>query len=39
MVDFKTMIALYSMTYIVDLDAYKLHQGDEKNFNNFMNEC
>ena len=28
-----------SLTYIVDLDAYELHPGDEKAFNNFINEC
>jgi hypothetical protein len=26
----KTIIALASMTYIVDLDAYELHPGDKK---------
>ena len=30
MVDLETIIALASMTYIVDLDAYELHLGDEK---------
>ena len=24
---------------IVDLDAYELHPGDEKVFNDFINEC
>jgi hypothetical protein len=33
------MIALASMTYIINLDAYELHVGDEKVFNNFINEC
>ena len=27
------------MTYIVDLDAYELHLGDENCLNNFINEC
>ena len=30
MVDLETIIALYSMTYIVKLDAYELHTRDEK---------
>ena len=34
--DLETMIELASMTYIVDLDAYKLHPGDEKAFNGFI---
>ena len=38
MVDLNTIIALASMTYIVDIDAYELHLGDEKIFNNFSNE-
>ena len=33
---FETIIILASMTYIVDLDAYKLHPRDEKVFNHFM---
>ena len=33
---FETMIALASMTYIIDFDAYKLHMGDEKVFNDFI---
>ena len=37
MVDLETIIMLASMTYILDLDAYKLHPKDEKNFNNFIN--
>ena len=32
-------MALASMTYIVDLDAYVSHLGDEKILNNFINEC
>jgi hypothetical protein len=36
MVDLETIVALASMTYIVDLDAYELHQGDEKIFNYFI---
>ena len=31
--------AIHEMIYIVDLDAYKLHPGDEKVFNGFVNEC
>ena len=38
MIDLETIIALASMTHMVDLDAYKLHPGDEK-VNNFINEC
>ena len=39
MEDLETVIALASMTYIIELNAYELHLGDEKVFNNFMNEC
>jgi hypothetical protein len=39
MVDLETIIAFAFMTYIVDLDAYELHPGDEKVFNNVINEC
>ena len=39
MVDLETIVALAFMTYIGDLDAYELHPGDEKAFNNFINEC
>ena len=39
MVDLETIIALAFMTYIIDLDAYELHLGDEKIFNDFINEC
>ena len=39
MEDLETVIALASMTYIIELNAYELHRGDEKVFNNFMNEC
>ena len=39
MVDFETIIARASMTYIVDLDAYELHPRDEKVFNDLINEC
>lgn len=35
----ETIIALASMTCIVELDAYELHLEDEKVFNNFINEC
>ena len=33
------IIALASMTYIVDLDGSELHLGDEIVFNDFINEC
>jgi hypothetical protein len=36
MVYLETIIALASMTYIVDLDAYELHSRDRKVFNNFI---
>ena len=39
MLHLQTIIALASMIYIVDLDAYELKQRDEKVFNNFINEC
>ena len=32
MVDIETIIALAFMTYIVNLNAYELHPGDEKSF-------
>jgi hypothetical protein len=35
----KTIMALTSMTYIINLDDYDLHMEDEKIFNNFRNEC
>ena len=35
----ETIIALASMTYIVDLHAYELHLKDEIIFNSFINEC
>ena len=35
----KITIALASTTYIVDSDAYELHLGNEKVFNNLINEC
>ena len=38
MVDLETIIGLASMTYIVEIDAYELHLGDEKFFNDFSNE-
>ena len=38
MVELETIIALATMTYIAELDAYELHLGDEKNFNDFANE-
>ena len=38
-IDLETMIELASMTYIADIDAYELHPGDEKTFNNFSNEA
>jgi hypothetical protein len=39
MVYLETIIALASMSYIVNLDAYELHPGDEKVCNDFINEC
>ena len=39
MVDIDTIIAIPFVTYIIDLDAYELHRGDEEIFNNFINEC
>jgi hypothetical protein len=39
MEDWETIIALAFMIYIIELDAYELHLGDEKVFNNFINEC
>jgi hypothetical protein len=39
MVDLTTIIAIASMTYIIDLDAYELHIGDEQVFNDFIDEC
>ena len=39
MVDLKTILVSASMTYVLDLDAYKLHLGDEQIFNDFSNEC
>ena len=33
MVDLEKIIAIGSMTYIVDIDAYELYPGDEKIFN------
>jgi hypothetical protein len=38
MVDLETIITIALMT-IVDLDAYEVYLGDEKIFNNFVNEC
>lgn len=32
-------MTLTFMTYIIDSDAYGFHLGNEKVFNNFMNEC
>ena len=39
MLNLKTIIALASMTYIVDLDVCALHAGNEKVFDDFINEC
>ena len=39
MVDLETMIVLASLIYIANLDAYELHPGNEKIFNDFVNEC
>ena len=38
-INLETIIALVSMTYIVDLGAYELHLGNEKVFHDFINEC
>jgi hypothetical protein len=38
MVYVETIIALTSMTYIVDLNAYELHPRDEKVFSNFIHQ-
>ena len=39
MLDLETIIALVSITYIIDLDVYEPHLGDEEVFNVFVNEC
>ena len=39
MLDIEIIIALAFMTYIANLDTYELHPGDEKVFNDFINEC
>ena len=39
MVDLETKILIAPMTYIVDLDAYELHLGNEKVVNNHISEC
>ena len=36
MVELKTVMALASMTYIVDLDGYELHPENESVFNDFI---
>jgi hypothetical protein len=38
MLDFETIIALASMIYITNSDAYELHPEDGKVFNDFINE-
>ena len=38
MVDLETIMTLASMKYVVDLESYKLHVGDEKVVNNFIKE-
>ena len=38
MVDLETTIALASMTYIIDSDVNELHPGDEKVFNDIIND-
>ena len=38
MIDLETIIALAFMTYIIDLNTYELHPGDEKVFKRFINE-
>ena len=35
----ETILALASMTCIVDLDAYELHPGNKIVFNDFIDEC
>lgn len=40
MVDLKTIVVIKtSMTYTIDLDAYKLHLVNEKVFNKFASKC
>ena len=39
MVDLETIVALASMTYIINLDTHELHLGDDEVFNDFSNEC
>ena len=39
MVDLETIIALASMTFIVDLGDYELRPVDEKVFDGFIDEC
>ena len=39
MVDLKQKTTLAFMTYIIELDACELHMGDEKVFNDIINEC
>ena len=39
MVGLEAIIALAFMTCIIDLDAYKLHLGDEKVFTDFSSGC
>ena len=40
MVDLDTIIAIAFMKYnVLDLDAYELHPGNEKVFNDFINDC
>jgi hypothetical protein len=39
MVGPKRIIALAFMTYIVNLDAYELHVGNENVFNDFIYGC
>ena len=38
-IDLEIIIALTSITYMVDLDAYELHPGGEKVFHDLINEC
>jgi hypothetical protein len=39
MVILETIVALPSMTYTVELKAYELNLGNEKIFNNYINDC
>ena len=38
MIDIETIFTLVFLTYNIDLDAYELHLGVEKIFNNFIDD-